>query len=46
VHEHGIKTVNQQIGKMVMTKYGLTPDIGRNNDPKSTLIATSHQEFE
>lgn len=45
VHEKGVKTVNQHIGKMVMTKYGLTPDDGRNIEPKSTLIS-SHQEFE
>jgi hypothetical protein len=46
VHEKGVQTVNQQIGKMVMTKYGLTPDTGRNSDPQSTLIASSHQEFQ
>jgi hypothetical protein len=46
VHEKGVKTVNQHIGKMVMTKYGLTPDTGRNNEPQSTLISTSHQEFQ
>jgi len=46
VHEKGIQTVNQNIGKMVMTKYGLTPDTGRNNEPKSTLIFSSYQEFQ
>jgi len=45
VHEKGIKTVNQHIGKMVMTKYGLTPDTGRNYEPQSTLLFSSHQEF-
>jgi hypothetical protein len=45
VHEKGLKVVNQHIGKMVMTKYGLTSDEGRNIEPKSTLIS-SHQEFE
>ena len=45
VHEKGVQTVNQNIGKMVMTKYDLTPDAGRNNNPESTLISTSHQEF-
>ena len=44
VHEKGVKTVNQHIGKMVMQKYGLTTDVERNNEPESTLI-TSHQEF-
>jgi hypothetical protein len=46
VHEKGVQTVNQHIGKMVMSKYGLTPDTGRNTEPQSTLIATSHQEFQ
>lgn len=46
VHEKGVKTVNQNIGKMVMTKYDLTPDTGRNYEPLSTLISTSHQEFQ
>ena len=46
VHEKGIKTVNQHIGKMVMNKYGLTPDLGRNYEPQSTLISISHQEFQ
>jgi hypothetical protein len=45
VHEKGIKTVNQHIGKMVVTKYGLNPDTGRNNEPKSTLIS-SYRELE
>jgi hypothetical protein len=44
VREKGLQVVNQQIGKMVMTKYGLTPDESRNIEPKSTLIS-SHQEF-
>ena len=44
VHEKGLDVVNRHIGKMVMTKYGLTPDEGRNADPTSTLIS-SHQEF-
>jgi hypothetical protein len=46
VHEKGVQTVNQHIGKMVMSKYDLTPDTGRNTEPQSTLIATSHQEFQ
>jgi hypothetical protein len=46
VHEKGVQTVNQHIGKMVMTKYNLTPDMGRNTEPESTLIADSHQEFQ
>jgi tRNA(Arg) A34 adenosine deaminase TadA len=45
VHEKSLKTVNQQIGKMVMKRYGLTPNRGRNDEPESTLIS-SHQEFE
>jgi hypothetical protein len=45
VHEKGIKTVNQHIGKMIRLKYSLTPDEGRNEEPKSTLIS-SYQEFE
>lgn len=44
VHEKGLDVVNRHIGKMIMTKYGLTPDEGRNIEPKSTLIS-SHQEF-
>ena len=46
VHEKGVKTVNQHIGKMVMTKYNLTPDSGRNNDPQSTLLFSSYQEYQ
>jgi len=45
VHEKGVITVNQNIGKMVKTKYNLTNDTERNYEPKSTLISTSHQEF-
>jgi hypothetical protein len=45
VHEKGIQTVNKHIGKMVMTKYRLTPDTGRNYEPESTLIS-SYQEFD
>ena len=45
VHKKGQKVVNQHIGKLIMNKYGLTPDEGRNIEPKSTLIS-SHQEFE
>jgi hypothetical protein len=44
VQEKGLDVVNRHIGKMVMNKYGLTPDEGRNNEPQSTLIL-SHQEF-
>ena len=44
VHEKGLDVVNRHIGKMVMQKYSLTPDEGRNTEPKSTLIS-SHQEF-
>jgi hypothetical protein len=44
VHEKGLDVVNRNIGKMVMQKYGLTPDDRRNQEPKSTLIS-SHQEF-
>jgi len=44
VHEKGLDVVNRHIGKMVMQKYNLTPDEGRNTEPKSTLIST-HQEF-
>jgi hypothetical protein len=45
VSEKGLDVVNRHIGKMVMQKYGLIPDEGRNTKPKSTLISTSHQEF-
>jgi hypothetical protein len=45
VQEHGLQTVNQQIGRMVMTKYGLTHDTERNYEPESTLIS-SHQVFD
>ena len=44
VHEKGLDVVNRHIVKMIMTKYCLTPDEGRNIEPKSTLIS-SHQEF-
>ena len=44
VHEKGLDVVNRHIGKMIMQKYCLTPDDGRNVEPKSTLIS-SHQEF-
>ena len=44
VHEKGLDVVNRHIGKMIMQKYSLTPDEGRNTEPKSTLIS-SHQEF-
>jgi hypothetical protein len=46
VQEHNVQTVNQNIGKMVMTRYGLTSGAGRNNKPKSTLIATSHTKLQ
>jgi hypothetical protein len=46
VHEKGVQTVNQQIGKMVMTKYNLKPATGRNKTPQSTLLYSSHQEFQ
>jgi hypothetical protein len=46
VHKKGVQTVNQQIGKMVMTKYKLTPATRRNNKPQSTLLYSSHQEFQ
>ena len=36
VHEKGLDVVNRHIGKMVMQKYNLTQDEGRNKDPKST----------
>lgn len=39
-----LKQVNQQIGRKVKEKYGLTNDEQRNTDPTSTLIS-SHQEF-
>jgi hypothetical protein len=45
VQEKGLDVVNQQIGKMIMKKYGLTHEDGRNTEPKSTLIS-SHQEFD
>ena len=45
VQDNGLQTVNQQIGRMVMAKYGLTPDTGRNYEPESTLIS-SYTEFE
>lgn len=46
VQEHGLGTVNRQIGFAVYQKYGLTPEIGNINiAPKSTLI-TTHQKFE
>jgi hypothetical protein len=46
VQEHNLQTVNQNIGKMVMTRYGLKSDIGRNYEPVSTLIATSHTKLQ
>jgi len=45
VQEKGLQTVNQQIGRMVMTKYGLTHDTERNYEPESTLIS-SYQVFD
>jgi len=46
VQEHGLGTINRQIGFAVYKKYGLTPEIGNiSSDPKSTLI-TTHQKFE
>ena len=45
VHEKGLQTVNQHIGKMVMTKYDLNADNGRNYEPNSSLIS-SYQEFQ
>ncbi|MFA6857368.1 MAG: hypothetical protein WCR31_09180 [Treponema sp.] len=45
VQEKGLAVVNRQIGKMVMQKYGLTPDTERGQNPSSTLI-TSFQEFQ
>jgi hypothetical protein len=44
VHEKGLDVVNRHIGKMVMQRYGLTPDEGRNEAPESPLIS-SYQEF-
>jgi hypothetical protein len=46
VHEKGVKTVNQHIGKMVAAKYNLTSASGRNTEPQSTLLWSSHQEYE
>jgi hypothetical protein len=45
VQENGLDVVNRFIGQAVWRKYNLTPDEGRNMEPKSTLIS-SHQEFE
>jgi hypothetical protein len=45
VREQGLDVVNRYIGQAVWRKYGLTPDDGRNMEPRSTLIL-SHQEFE
>jgi hypothetical protein len=44
VHEKGLEVINWHIGKMVMQRYGLIPDDGRNEEPESTLIS-SCQEF-
>jgi hypothetical protein len=44
VKENGSHSVNTQIGKLVKKEYNLENDDGRNEEPKSTLIA-SHQEF-
>jgi hypothetical protein len=44
VHEKGLDVVNRYIGKMVMQRYGLTRDDGRNESPESVLIS-SHKEF-
>jgi hypothetical protein len=45
VREKGLDVVNRHIGKMVMTRYGLTHDEGRNTEPESTLIS-SHTKFD
>jgi hypothetical protein len=45
VEEHGLDSVNQQIGKHVKTAYHLTNMNDREVDPSCTLIQ-SHQKFE
>jgi predicted AlkP superfamily phosphohydrolase/phosphomutase len=45
VREKGLDVVNRHIGKMVMTRYGLSHEDRRNTEPESTLIS-SHTEFE
>ncbi|MFC2288863.1 MAG: hypothetical protein ACFNKF_04435 [Treponema lecithinolyticum] len=46
VEKKGFATVNRQIGRAVLHKYGLSPEEGNiNKEPKSTLIS-SHQKFE
>lgn len=45
VHQNGIATVNQSIGKAVKRRYQLTDGDRREEQPLSTLIQ-SHQTFE
>ncbi len=45
VHERGVDTVNQMIGKAVKEGYGLTNLNEREDNPSCTLIQ-SHQIFE
>lgn len=44
VEQHGVTSVNQQIGKHIKTRFSLTNDDSRQDLPKSVLIQ-SHQEF-
>ncbi len=45
VEEHGLDTLNQQIGKAVKKSYHLANVNDRENDPSCSLIQ-SHQKFD
>jgi hypothetical protein len=45
VEEKGLTVVNQQIGRSVKKRFGLSNDDQRQEEPKSTLIQ-SHTKFE
>jgi len=44
VQHHGLKVVNQQLGRAVKQRFDLRNDIDRQEAPRSILIQ-SHQKF-
>jgi len=40
VQDNKLQTVNQQIGRRVVTEYGLTSGKEQNDEPKSVLISS------
>jgi hypothetical protein len=45
VQNEGLDEVNKRIGKQIKEAYKLTDAPTRNNDPQSTLILDSFQEY-